>query len=456
MENIPAAFYFPTDAEANWKKSAPKKYHKESSKKNLLKRAKFSPTAQQTNEERQKATAASEQQEKQQQQAQVKPINPSAAKAEGGLEGLRARLAVKIQAMREQRKAEEKTGKKRPSRAETAAEQRALKKRKTAANKSKAKAEKREKEAAAKADEDAQAKQKAETTVDAASISYGSLLLDDGTEKDNKPKTRHGQSVRGIQNLLKKAERNAQRLEELKKTEEGKEKAKAKGWDTALQQAAGQVVMDDPKLLRAKLKKKEKSKAKSTKEWKERTAKLEVSKKERQKKKLANSLGRGKEAAKPAEKKGRKGPIDEVARRDEAAGAGTEGRGGLLKNAAAAAALAALLPRVRAAVILSEERVRRALAVLGDSGSTQQQSESSGVYCDAVCRAHFLAASDVVQEASSVLRSISSRAISSESFLVAASDMLLGWQSEECAMLPTARRYFDLFASVAAQLKLLV
>ena len=28
MENIPAAFYFSTDAEANWKKTAPKKYHK--------------------------------------------------------------------------------------------------------------------------------------------------------------------------------------------------------------------------------------------------------------------------------------------------------------------------------------------------------------------------------------------------------------------------------------------
>ncbi|OWY91022.1 hypothetical protein PHMEG_00040569, partial [Phytophthora megakarya] len=138
----------------------------------------------------------------------------------------------------------------------------------------------------------------------------GSLLLDDGAEKDNKPKTRHGQSVRGIQNLLKKAERNAQRLEELKKTEEGTEKVKAKGWDTALQQAAGNVVMDDPKLLRNKLKKKEKAKAKSTKEWKERTAKLEVSKKERQKKKLANALGRGKkDVAKPAEKKGRKGPV---------------------------------------------------------------------------------------------------------------------------------------------------
>ncbi|KAG3098279.1 hypothetical protein PI124_g14499 [Phytophthora idaei] len=313
MEIIPAAFYFPTDAEANWKKSAPKKYHKnvqalkqqESSKKNLLKRAKFSPAAQQSNEERQMATAAAEKKE----QAQVKPIKPSAAKEEGGLEGLRARLAVKIQAMREQRKAEEKTGKKRPSRAEAAAEQRALKKRKTATNKSKAKAEKREQEAAANAEGETQAKKEAEATVDAASISYGSLLLDDGSEKDNKPKTRHGQSVRGIQNLLKKAERNAQRLEELKKTEEGKEKAKAKGWDTALQQAAGKVVIDDPKLLRAKLKKKEKAKTKSSKEWKERTAKLEVSKKERQKKKLANTLGRGKkDAAKPAEKKGRKGP----------------------------------------------------------------------------------------------------------------------------------------------------
>ncbi|CAI5702633.1 hypothetical protein KXD40_009443 [Peronospora effusa] len=316
MENIPAAFYFPTDAEANWKKTAPKKYHKnvqaqkqlESSKKNLLKRAKFSLDAQQSNEERQKIIAAAEELEKKQ-QAQVKPFKPSAAKEEGGLDGLRARLAVKIQAMREQRKAEEKTGKKRPSRAEAVAEQRALKKRKTTANKSKVKAEKREQEAAAKAEGEAFAKKKAETTVDTASISYGSLLLDDGTEKDDKPKTRHGQSVRGIQNLLKKAERNAQRLEELKKTEGGDEKAKIKGWDTALQQAAGNVVMDDPKLLRAKLKKKEKAKAKSSKEWKERTSKLEVSKKERQKKKVANAFGRGKkDAAKPAEKKGRRGP----------------------------------------------------------------------------------------------------------------------------------------------------
>ena len=28
MENIPPSFYFPTDAEANWKQSAPRKYHK--------------------------------------------------------------------------------------------------------------------------------------------------------------------------------------------------------------------------------------------------------------------------------------------------------------------------------------------------------------------------------------------------------------------------------------------
>ncbi|CAI5728486.1 unnamed protein product [Peronospora destructor] len=72
LENIPAAFYFPTDAEANWKKTTPKKYYKnvqaqkqlESSKKNLLKRAKFSPAAQHSNEQRQMITAAAEQQEK--------------------------------------------------------------------------------------------------------------------------------------------------------------------------------------------------------------------------------------------------------------------------------------------------------------------------------------------------------------------------------------------------------
>ncbi|RLN06072.1 hypothetical protein BBJ28_00021038 [Nothophytophthora sp. Chile5] len=332
MENIPAAFYFPTDAEANWRKSAPKKYHKnvqaqklqQSSKKAQLKRAKFSPAAQQSNEARQQATAAAEQQEQQSSKPQAgKKKEESAEEAgAGGLEGLRARLAVKIQAMREQRKAEEKTGgKKRPSRAEVAADQRALKKRKTATNKSKAKAEKREQEAAAKAANEAQAKAKAETTVDAASISYGSLLLaDDAAAKDKQQatKTRNGQGVRGIQNLLKKAERNAQRLEELKRTDEGQAKAKQKGWSTALQQAAGEVVLDDPKLLRAKLKKKEKAKAKSTKEWCERTAKLEVSKKERHKKKVANSLGRGKEATKEAaaapkrEKKGRKGPVRAV------------------------------------------------------------------------------------------------------------------------------------------------
>ncbi|CAI5724119.1 unnamed protein product [Hyaloperonospora brassicae] len=320
LAHIPAHVYFPTDAEANWKKTAPRKYHKnvqaqqqrESTKKSVLKRAKFSPAAAPSNEARQQSSAAPGPQEtKQHVLAPVKrlPLHGEAHKG-GALDGLRARLAVKIQTMREQRKAEETTGKKRPSRAEVVAEQRALKKRKTAANKSKARADKREHEAAAQSPEDGQAAPTTDSAVDTTSISYGSLLLDDGVEKDKKaPATRHGQSVRGIQNLLKKAERNAQRLEELKKTEDGAEKVKAKGWETALHQAAGKVVLDDPKLLRAKLKKKEKSKAKSSKEWKERVAKLEVSKKERQKKKLSNALGRGKkEAVKPVEKKGRKGP----------------------------------------------------------------------------------------------------------------------------------------------------
>ena len=86
-------------------------------------------------------------------------------------------------------------------------------------------------------------------------------------EKKEKKKTRNGRSIHGIQNLLKKAEANQARMEELKKTDEGRALVQAKGWDKAIKQAAGEKLMDDPKLLKNKLKKKLKQKEKSAKEW---------------------------------------------------------------------------------------------------------------------------------------------------------------------------------------------
>ncbi|TYZ65121.1 hypothetical protein PybrP1_010447 [[Pythium] brassicae (nom. inval.)] len=324
MESIPAQYYFPTDEEENWRRSQPKgarKYHRdvlaqsfqESSKKSV-KRAKFTPSEQKTNEERQQETAAEEtRQKKQQAKAAAAPVtaplkankNPSAT----SLDGLKERLALKIQAHREQRKADEKTGTKRKASAGAKIE--------PAPKKRKAGAAFNNKPGKKDADGDTSAAEKSSGAVqtsaaDAAAdaISYGSLLLAD-EKKPAEKKTRNGQGIRGIKNLLKKAEKNQQRMAELKQTAEGKAVVAAKQWDKAIKLAAGETVMDDPKLLRNKLKKKEKAKAKSSKEWKQRVAQTEISKKDKQKKRLANiSGGRHAAADKRLEEKtkGRKGP----------------------------------------------------------------------------------------------------------------------------------------------------
>lgn len=236
----------------------------ESSKKSV-KRAKFTPSEQKTNEERQLDTAEEEKRQKQLEAQSTTEIGkPNAV----SLDGLKERLAVKIQAMREQRKADEKAGKKRNNTSN--AKEPASKKRKTGtttaatAVNNKKNAGKQDKTTATT---NGQAKgETGDVDISGASISYGSLMLAD-EKKVAVKKTRNGQSVRNIQNLLKKAERNQARMEELKQTDEGKALVQAKGWNKAIKQAAGEVVLDDPKLLRQKLKKKEKQKAKSSKEW---------------------------------------------------------------------------------------------------------------------------------------------------------------------------------------------
>ncbi|GLD94639.1 hypothetical protein PINS_up003263 [Pythium insidiosum] len=304
MELIPAQHYFPTDEEENWLKSAPKngkkaKYHREvlaqkqqGSSKQAVKRAKFNPSEQKTNEERQQEAADAERKQK----AALLPVAPAKDPSAVSIDGLKERLQAKLQALREQRHADGQTGKKRPS---PATNEPASKKRKAASQSSafnqKALSKKDKAEQPRRDAESGSTAPEAEPAVEvsAGSISYGSLLLP-GEEKAETKKTRNGQALRGIKNLLKKAERNQQRMEELKKTEEGKALVQAKNWNKALKQAAGEVVMDDPKLLRKKLKKKEKQKAKSSKEWKKRTAQVEMQKKERQKKRLENLRTGGK------------------------------------------------------------------------------------------------------------------------------------------------------------------
>ncbi len=225
----------------------------QSSSKNSIKRTKFNPKAQKTNEERQLETAAEEQAQKVQMAKDPSTVS---------MDGLKQRLAIKLQAMRDQRKADEKNGKKRKLNTTSKTTEMNTKKRKHNATHTPTKSN-----GTTPTSENTNKTNTLETVeVSGSSISYGSLLLAD-EKKTEVTKTRNGQALRGIKNLLKKAERNQQRIEELKKTDEGKALVEAKGWSKALKQAAGEIVMDDPKLLRKKLKKKEKAKTKSSKDW---------------------------------------------------------------------------------------------------------------------------------------------------------------------------------------------
>ncbi|KAG2446769.1 hypothetical protein HYH02_008329 [Chlamydomonas schloesseri] len=70
--------------------------------------------------------------------------------------------------------------------------------------------------------------------------------------------------------LLKKAEQQRAELEALAGTEEGKAKAQQAAFKAALARAAGEKVLDDPKLLRRTLKREAKKREKSGKAWQER------------------------------------------------------------------------------------------------------------------------------------------------------------------------------------------
>ncbi|RHY20191.1 hypothetical protein DYB25_004236 [Aphanomyces astaci] len=296
MELIPSAHYFPTEPEDNFKHSINKKYHKNvkalsaaadvdiTDSKHVGKRLKFNPKLQLSNE----ATQVHEKEKETKRVAATADDDDDDNVDDAsltGLDGLRKRLAKRIETMRVKRQSvkEHKTSKKEHTKDGGADKSAASKKRKPSTSQDKS----QHKKAKGNNDDDdvpttatttlsstsSNAESNAATDVATAktvdeSISYGSLLV--GHEKKEEAKTRNGRGLANIQNLLKKAEAKKARMEELKKTEEGRAVVAAKGWEKALKQAQGDKVMDDPKLLRNKLKKKLKQKDKSSKEWYER------------------------------------------------------------------------------------------------------------------------------------------------------------------------------------------
>jgi len=72
--------------------------------------------------------------------------------------------------------------------------------------------------------------------------------------------------------MLSEAEEKKRRLKELKSSSnpDDKEKAKRMMWGDTLKAADGEIIRDDPEKIKKAMKKKEKKKAKSAKQWEDR------------------------------------------------------------------------------------------------------------------------------------------------------------------------------------------
>lgn len=91
-----------------------------------------------------------------------------------------------------------------------------------------------------------------------------------------------------LRSTLKKVDTKKENLECLKQSDQARAEhlIKKEGWKKAIQLAEGLKVKDDPKLIRKSLKREEKRKEKSAKQWKERLDLLDKDKQRRQKDRL--------------------------------------------------------------------------------------------------------------------------------------------------------------------------
>jgi len=100
-------------------------------------------------------------------------------------------------------------------------------------------------------------------------------------ERDTKPKKKK----KDLKQLLEIAENKETKLKLLEETdaEKAKETKQSMSWDSALQKARGTKLKDNPKLLKKSIKRQEKAKSKSDKQWSDRVENVEKKKEEKQK-----------------------------------------------------------------------------------------------------------------------------------------------------------------------------
>ena len=127
---------------------------------------------------------------------------------------------------------------------------------------------------------------------DTMDIDYGRLVMATGESAKTPKKGRPGSKKQRLEGLLASAEAKQKRLEELRRTADGRIAMKSELMDDAIKAASGKAPKTNTGALRKALKRREKSKAKSTKAWAERKKGEEASLKARVEKRNANLQAR--------------------------------------------------------------------------------------------------------------------------------------------------------------------
>ncbi|KAJ6263763.1 hypothetical protein Dda_2334 [Drechslerella dactyloides] len=172
---------------------------------------------------------------------------------------------------------------------------------------------------------------KSDKAVAPANYTFGQVNFDDGDKlKDSLDGTKSSSKKRGpmdVLGALKHAEAKKARLSNMPEEKRADIQEKDR-WSKALKMAAGEKLQDDEGLLKKSLKRQEKAKKKSKREWKERNAGVEKAKAMRQKKREANIAARKeqKKAGKSG-KKARKVPSKKAKGRAGFEGTGFGGAG---------------------------------------------------------------------------------------------------------------------------------
>lgn len=283
---VPAKFYLPDDEEEKFNKfhknrgkSAPKQEVKEASKK--AKKRRLDPTLPKTVVELQ------EQGENLSDDSDGDSNNNSRGFSvesvpSGKIADLRSRLHERIEALQGKRKATSEKQSKRPKKKA----------------KSEIKNDKKKLNEIVQHKKEQLEKERKTLTNDQGKVVFSKF---DFVEKAKNPK--HGSKMRNYKNLLAKAETRQKKIEELKGKDDSKvrELTERHAWETALEKAEGHKVKDDPRLLKKSLKRKEKMKAKSKRQWDERKEQQNKQIEDKQKKRQKNLKERA------DAKKGKKG-----------------------------------------------------------------------------------------------------------------------------------------------------